>query len=57
MAADESTSLRALANLCRRQAKGASTRRVCELLNVMAGEYDRQAEGAAAAEGPPTRQQ
>jgi len=50
VAGDDSTSLRAPAELCRRQARGASTRRVCDLLNVMAGEYDRQADGAAAAE-------
>jgi hypothetical protein len=50
MVGDNSTSLRALANLCRRQARGASTRRPAILLNVMAGEYDRQADGAAAAE-------
>jgi hypothetical protein len=50
MAGDDSTSLRALADLCRRQARAASTRRACDLLKVMAGEYDRQADGAAAAE-------
>jgi hypothetical protein len=57
MVGDDSVSLRALARLCRRQARGASTRRVCDLLNVMAGEYDRQADGAAAAEAPRPREQ
>jgi hypothetical protein len=47
MVGDDSASLRALADLCRRQAVGASTRRVSEVLKVMAREYDRKADGAA----------
>jgi hypothetical protein len=49
----ETDALRAMAEKCRRLAKGVSTTDVAERLNLMADDYARQAEQAAADEPRP----
>ena len=49
---DDADALRAMAEKCRRLAKGVGTSDVAARLRALADDYDRQAERAADAEAP-----